>query len=237
MGKRTPYRKHALVVGILLFGSFMLVWSMDRIPNFGTTSSKNQNKAKNSPEVAESSSLHSLDGQTDEDLKNPTDLANLRKEESKQAFLAAYEVFMHPRCMNCHPTGDIPLQGDDSHLHTQGVKRGIDGKGVYANKCSNCHQLEKIEGEHLPPGNSVWHLPPAHRKMVFQGKSPRELAAGFKDSTFTGFHSVERIIEHVETDPLVKNGFTYGTRPPLTHEEFVVKVKEWIEKGAVLPDK
>ena len=118
-----------------------------------------------------------------------------------------------------------------------GITRGIDGKGLFANKCSNCHQLEKLEGKHLPPGNSVWHLPPASHKMVFQGKSPRELAASFKDTTFTGFHTLERIIEHVETDPLVKNGFTYGTRPPLTHEQFVARMKEWIEKGAVLPDK
>jgi hypothetical protein len=48
---------------------------------------------------------------------------------SKAAFLEAYKVLMHPRCMNCHPTGDVPLQGDDSHLHAQNVKRGPDGKG------------------------------------------------------------------------------------------------------------
>src|SRR5262245_7994722 len=48
---------------------------------------------------------------------------------AREAFLAAYKVFMHPRCMNCHPTGDVPLQGDDSRLHIQNVKRGPDGKG------------------------------------------------------------------------------------------------------------
>ena len=37
--------------------------------------------------------------------------------------------------MNCHPSGDIPLQGDDSHLHTMLPKRGKDGKGLYAMKC------------------------------------------------------------------------------------------------------
>ena len=166
------------------------------------------------------------------------DAADLKRiEESKIAFLDAYTVFMHPRCMNCHPIGDVPLQGDDSHLHTQGVTRGPDGKGLYANKCANCHQPMHLEGPNLPPGNPVWHLPPAHRKMVFEGKSPRELAMGFKDSAFTGFSTVERIITHVETDHLVINGFTYGTRPPLTHAEFVSKVKEWIDKGAELPDK
>ncbi|MCF2518787.1 hypothetical protein [Dyadobacter sp. CY351] len=165
--------------------------------------------------------------------------ANLRATESKRAFLDAYTVFMHPRCMNCHPKGDTPFQGDDSHLHSQGVTRGVDGKGVYANKCSNCHQPQttELEGAHLPPSHPNWHLPPANRKMVFEGKSPRELAASFKDSSFTGFATMERFIEHVEKDPLVQHSFTYGNRPPLSHDVFVARVKEWINKGAVLPDK
>src|SRR5450755_2803568 len=87
---------------------------------------------------------------------------------SAKAFLAAYKVLMSPRCMNCHPAGDIPLQGDDSHLHTQGVKRGMDGKGLYALKCANCHQPQNSLGIHMPPGNPNWHLPPANMKMVFQ---------------------------------------------------------------------
>jgi len=165
-----------------------------------------------------------------------TALQDGNMQESKMAFLEAYKVFMHPRCMNCHPVGDVPLQGDDSHLHTQGVKRGIDGKGLYAMKCKNCHQDKPLNGPHLPPGFPVWHLPPANRKMVFEGKLASELASNFQDSKFTGFKSMEQFIEHVENDPLVKNSFTYGTKPPLTHSEFVAKVKEWIEKGAAIPD-
>src|SRR5262245_19353006 len=65
---------------------------------------------------------------------------------SRVAFKLAYTVFMHPRCMNCHPDGDIPLQGDDSHLHVQNVKRGHDGKGKFALKCANCHQLANLPG-------------------------------------------------------------------------------------------
>lgn len=143
---------------------------------------------------------------------------------------------MHPRCMNCHPAGDVPLQGDDSHLHAQGVKRGLDGKGLYALKCKNCHQDTDLTGDNLPPGHPSWHLPPASRKMVFEGKTPRQLAMQFKDPKQTGFTSMSKFIHHVEDDGLVRHSFTYGVKPPLTHEEFVAKVKEWIEKGAVLPD-
>ncbi|HEY1202421.1 MAG TPA: hypothetical protein VGE79_15635, partial [Niastella sp.] len=46
---------------------------------------------------------------------------------SANAFMQVYKVLMSPRCMNCHPSGDIPLNGDDNHLHPQGVKRGPDG--------------------------------------------------------------------------------------------------------------
>jgi hypothetical protein len=165
-----------------------------------------------------------------------TDAAKKMEEESKAAFLDAYRVFMHPRCMNCHPSGDVPLIGDDSQLHPQGVKRGPNGKGLYALKCSNCHQEQNIAGEHMPPGNDRWKLPSAKRKMVFQGKTAKQLAMHFKDNNFTGFKNwKEDLLHHVEFDPLVLNGWTYGTRPPLSHQDFVAKVREWIEKGAVIP--
>jgi mono/diheme cytochrome c family protein len=158
---------------------------------------------------------------------------------SKKAFLQAYRVLMHPRCMNCHPVGDQPLQGDDSHIHTQGVKRGQDGKGLYALKCSNCHQPQNTPGVHMPPGNPNWHLPPADMKMVFQGKTPRQLAAQLLNKNENGHKSIEQLIEHVTSDKLVLGGWNPGdgrTLPPLTHAEFAKQFKLWIDKGAYLPD-
>lgn len=159
---------------------------------------------------------------------------------SKKAFLAAYKVLMSPRCMNCHPIGDIPLQGDDSHLHTQGVKRGVDGKGVYALKCANCHQPQNTPGLNMPPGNPKWHLPPANMKMVFQGKSPRELAAQLKDPKRNGNKTLEQLIDHVTSDQLVLAGWNPGdgrTLPPMSHADFAKNFKAWIDKGAFLPSK
>src|SRR2546427_7960674 len=75
---------------------------------------------------------------------------------ARAAFLDVYKVLMHPRCLNCHPSGDQPLQGDDSHVHVQNVKRGLDGKGKYALKCANCHQDTNLAGANMPPGNSTW---------------------------------------------------------------------------------
>jgi mono/diheme cytochrome c family protein len=159
---------------------------------------------------------------------------------SKKAFLQAYRVLMHPRCMNCHPIGDQPLQGDDSHIHTMNVKRGPDGKGLYAQKCSNCHQPQNTPGLHMPPGNPNWHLPPADMKMVFEGKTPRQLAAQLLNQNENGHKSIEQLIEHVTADKLVLGGWNPGdgrTLPPLTHAEFAKQFKLWIDKGAYLPDK
>ncbi len=157
---------------------------------------------------------------------------------ARTAFLEVYKVLMHPRCMNCHPSGDSPLQGDDSHVHMQNVKRGADGKGKYALKCANCHQDTNLPGTNMPPGNPTWHLPRKEMPLVFQGKSPRELADQLKDPKRNGDKTLEQLVEHVMNDKLVLWGWEPGdgrTKPPLSHEDFVKKFREWVEKGAASP--
>ncbi|MGC1414150.1 MAG: hypothetical protein WA817_02645, partial [Candidatus Acidiferrum sp.] len=90
-------------------------------------------------------------------------------EASRAAFLQVYRVLTSPRCQNCHPAGDAPLQGDDSHVHIQNVKRGKDGHGVYGMRCDTCHQTTNLPGAHMPPGNPKWSLPTPELKMVFVG--------------------------------------------------------------------
>ena len=83
------------------------------------------------------SSFDNKNNRADIDMKADKKIDSI---ESVHAFKTVYKVLISPRCMNCHPAGDMPLQGEDSHLHTMFPKRGIDGKGVYAMKCANCHQ-------------------------------------------------------------------------------------------------
>src|ERR1044071_3766428 len=129
--------------------------------------------------------------------------------ESVQAFLQVYKVLMSPRCMNCHPAGDQPLQGDDSRIHTMKAQRGKDGKGVYAAKCSNCHQPENTSGLHTPPGNPKWSLPPANMKMVFQGRTPRQLALQIMDYNKNGHKNKKQLLDHAR-DTLVKAAWNMG---------------------------
>ncbi|KJD34706.1 hypothetical protein PK35_02800 [Tamlana nanhaiensis] len=156
---------------------------------------------------------------------------------SLAAFEKVYSVLMHPRCMNCHPNGDIPLQGDDSHIHNMLPQRGPDGMGISTMKCANCHASTGVPGESTPPGNPLWHLPPSDMKMVFQGRSPRELALQLVNPKLNGHKNLQELRVHAE-DTLVKNGWTMGGNrelPPLTYNEFKDAWYEWIDNGAVAP--
>jgi len=158
---------------------------------------------------------------------------------SVKAFQQVYRVLMSPRCVNCHPSGDVPLQGDDSHLHEMFPRRGVEGKGVLAMKCTNCHQPENTQGLHAPPGNPNWHLPPANMKMVFEGKTARQLAKQLVDPKQNGNKNTKQLIEHAD-DSLVKWGWAPGdgrTLPPLSHAEFKKQWLIWINSGAYAPSK
>ncbi|CAM3755867.1 hypothetical protein [Sphingobacterium prati] len=157
--------------------------------------------------------------------------------KSVAAFSKVYSVLISPRCVNCHPAGDVPLQGDDSHLHTMFPQRGKDGKGILTMKCTNCHQPENTPGTHTPPGSPNWHLPPADMKMVFEGKSPRELAKQIMDPTKNGNKDMKALIAHAD-DELVKWGWQPGegrTLPPLSHREFKEAWITWLKNGAYAP--
>jgi len=152
-------------------------------------------------------------------------------------------VLQHPRCQNCHIPGDQPLQYDEGRPHGQNVMRGIDGKGMTAMKCSNCHQEKNppaAMGDHAPPGAPHWQLPPEHNKMVFIDKSPGELCMLVKDPKQNGGRDGEAIIEHFSEDKLVAWGWQPGgnrTLPPLTKSETVRAVRLWVHAGMPCPTK
>jgi len=158
---------------------------------------------------------------------------------SVAAFKQVYAVLMSPRCMNCHPVGNVPLQGDDSHLHTMLPKRGVEGKGVLAMKCSNCHQAENTPGLHTPPGNPNWHLPPDNMKMVFQGRSANQLAKQLVNPKQNGNKGMKELIAHAD-DGLVLAGWNPGegrSLPPISHAEFKKAWLKWLQTGAFAPAK
>jgi len=157
---------------------------------------------------------------------------------SREAFLQVYKVFTSPRCQNCHPSGESPLQGDDSHQHLQNVKRGKDGRGTYGMRCEACHQTTNLSGDHMPPGNPKWSLPAPEHKMVFVGRTAAQLCQQLKDPKQTGGRSLQQLLDHVSSDELVGWGWNPGdgrSLPPLSRADTVSQLKFWIDGGAACP--
>lgn len=178
-------------------------------------------------------------GSTPETLPESPRFEGLKRDSVKsvKAFMEVYKVLMSPRCVNCHPAGDVPLQGDDSHLHIARPQRGPDGKGLNAAKCANCHLDANTPGIHTPPGAPNWHLPPADMKMVFQGKTAHELAKQLMDPAQNGNKTKEQLLAHAN-ETLVLAAWNPGegrSLPPLSQEDFAKAWKTWIKYGAFAP--
>ncbi|MCB9543376.1 MAG: hypothetical protein H6703_13135 [Myxococcales bacterium] len=141
--------------------------------------------------------------------------------------------------MNCHPTGDRPLQFDDSRPHRMNISRRSEKNGL---ACATCHQTQNSEALGIPggpPGAPNWHLPPEDMPMVFQGKTPAALCAQLKDPAHNGGKTLEQLHHHVAEDPLVLWGWNPGgqrTLPPLPHKDFVAAFRTWIDAGAPCPE-
>jgi hypothetical protein len=165
-----------------------------------------------------------------------TDAPPAKAPSSSSSFVEIARVLQSPRCMNCHPVGNAPLQTDQSTPHKQNIQRSFTALG---GSCNTCHQTANLAGAHMPPGAPVWKLPPAETPMVFQGKSPAQLCRDLKDPEKNGRRSLDQILHHVSDDELVKWGWNPGggrTTPPLAHDAFVQRMTAWIAQGAPCPD-
>ena len=159
-------------------------------------------------------------------------------DHSARAFSAVASVLTSPRCLNCHVPDDGPLQGDDNHPHTMNVKRGPDGRGTPAMRCTNCHQDTNSQFLHAPPGRPDWRLPPPSMPLVWKGLSIAGICRSVKNPATNGGMSTAQLIEHVRDDPFVNWAWNPGpgrTQPPISHDEFVARFTEWVQTGAACP--
>jgi len=158
---------------------------------------------------------------------------------AKAAFAQVYSVLMHPRCMNCHPAGDKPLQTDASVPHAMNISRASLRNGM---TCSTCHREVNSEALGMPggpPGAPHWGLPAADMPLIFEGRTPASLCAQLKDPAQNGNRTLADLLHHVEHDALVKWGWAPGgTRsvPPMSHADFVAAFVKWIAGGAACPE-
>ena len=118
--------------------------------------------------------------QNPNELRSPSSFSNIQNAQvrSRALFTEAAKVIMNPRCVDCHPAGEHPLQGNDQHVHMPAVSRGVGGEGVSGNTCSACHMdrnvdvMEKASYQSIP-GRPGWGLAP--RDMAWVGKTMTEI--------------------------------------------------------------
>jgi hypothetical protein len=142
---------------------------------------------------------------------------------------------LHPRCKNCHPDGDAPMQGDAGRLHDPPVYRGPKDEGIPALECGSCHQDRNVELARVP-GAPKWRLAP--RAMAWENRSPHALCEQLKDEKRNGGRSLEQIVDHSTHDELVAWGWApgHGRVPaPGTQAEFGALMEAWRKDGAACP--
>lgn len=130
--------------------------------------------------------------------------------DGAKAFVEVAKVLQSPRCMNCHPAGDRPLQTDASTPHKMNVSRTGEAAGL---ECATCHREKNSEALGVPggpPGAPNWHLPPRDMPMVFEGLTAARLCAQLKDPNRNGHKTLAQLLHHVSEDPLVLWGWNPG---------------------------
>ena len=161
---------------------------------------------------------------------------------SRALFEEAGKVIQHPRCVNCHPAGDSPLQGMDMRIHAPPVVRGAGGMGVPGMTCRTCHGDANVDlvaqSETLQslPGHPLWHLAPV--EMAWEGRSLGQICAQIKDPARNGGKTMAEIVDHMATDTLVGWGWDpgKGREPaPGSQDVFGQLIAAWVETGAACP--
>jgi hypothetical protein len=157
-------------------------------------------------------------------------------ERSAALFVELGKVLTSPRCLNCHPVGDRPRQGEQGRLHQPPVTRGADGHGLAALRCPVCHGKANFDPGRVP-GHPEWHLAP--REMAWEGRTLAEICEQIKDPARNGNRSLQDLIHHIGTDTLVGWAWApgYGRRPaPGTQKEAGALTEAWVQTGAFCPD-
>lgn len=170
-------------------------------------------------------------------LAAPESFAAIADADTRSAaiFTELGKVLTHPRCVNCHPAGDRPHQGDKMRLHQPPVERGADGHGLPTMRCSICHQNANFEPGRVP-GHPEWHLAP--REMAWEGKTAAQICEQIKDPARNGGRKIEDLIDHIGKDTLVGWAWAPGfgrSSAPGTQAGAGALVEAWAKSGAACP--
>jgi hypothetical protein len=172
-----------------------------------------------------------------QDLRAPETFSSITNpsERSRALFVEAGRVLQHPRCLNCHPVGERPTQGNDGHPHSPLVVRGAVDWGAIGMRCTTCHQNANYEPSGVP-GHPLWHVAP--KSMAWQTKTLGQICAQIKDPRRNGGKTLAAIHEHMAQDSLVGWAWTPGGNrepAPGTQAQLGALIAAWIQSGAACP--
>lgn len=156
-------------------------------------------------------------------------------QRSVALFQEAGKVLQHPRCVNCHPAGDRPLQGDEARLHIPAVQRGEGGLGVPGLRCTTCHGQANYDAAGVP-GHPAWHLAPI--EMAWESRTLGQICEQIKDPARNGGKDMAELVEHMAHDSLVGWGWAPGAGrapAPGTQQAFGELIEAWAASGAHCP--
>ncbi len=157
------------------------------------------------------------------------------RQRSVALFEEAGKVIQHPRCVNCHPATDRPLQGDEARLHVPAVQRGEGGLGVAGLRCTTCHGAANYDPAGVP-GHPEWLLAPI--EMAWEGRTLGQICAQIKDPALNGGKDMAELVEHMAHDSLVGWGWSPGAgRAPAPGDQasFGDLIEAWAATGAHCP--
>ena len=179
------------------------------------------------------------------ELRSPAAFSGVadRQARSRLLFAEAAKVIMSPRCMNCHPAADRPMQGNDMHPHSPPAVRGADGGGAPGNTCGACHMDRNVDilaGQRTLfqsiPGHPRWGLAPV--EMAWERKSMGEICGQLKDPQRNGGRTLPMLHQHLAHDDLVAWGWQPGSGrdpAPGTQQMLGELIAAWINSGAECP--
>ena len=151
-------------------------------------------------------------------------------------------VLQHPRCQNCHPAGDAPLQGDEGRPHAQNVQRGPTGHGMVGAECTTCH------GPANPPDSYGAHIAARQSRRAGTCRRPSRswcssasrrgaLCEQIKDPARNGGKDMAALRAHLD-DPLVTWGWSpgFGRTPiPTPRDAFLDRVGHLGQRRRAVP--
>jgi hypothetical protein len=175
--------------------------------------------------------------QTAKDLRPVSSFQSIADQQARSIalFEEAGKVLHHPRCVNCHPATERPLQSDAMRPHQPLVVRGADGHGVPGMTCNTCHHAANFDAARVP-GHPQWHLAPA--SMAWEGRTLGEICAQIKDPNRNGGKDMAALLHHMAEDSLVGWGWSPGPGrepAPGTQAAFGALLRAWADTGAHCP--